>query len=194
MPFVDVAGASRTMTLGFTPTATDIGIFSLDLAISSVTGAPVPNIVALADAPGNPIPPIIDPLTGAPMPLQVRFDGQGKLVQPASGKIVLSIAAPACDQLISVDVRKVQQLSDNGDLTVLNLEQDGFLQGRSLSCPSRSSKPKIILKPSRAIYSRKPANQANASWWALIQCKGLLRSSRACLNLPTSIWLINSRK
>jgi flagellar hook protein FlgE len=121
---------SRTVTLGFTPTPTQTGYYTLDLASLSAAGAPVPTIVALADAAGNPLPPQTDPVTGLPLPPRVRFDGQGKLVEPASGRLVLSIADPTGNQLIRLDISKVTQLNDNGELTVFNLEQDGFIQGR----------------------------------------------------------------
>jgi len=130
MPFVDASGASRTVTLGFSPTATDIGVYSLDLSSSSTAGAQVPTIVALADAAGNPLPPTVDPVTGLAIPPQVKFDGQGKLTVPASGKLILSIGDPTGNQLITMDIRKVQQLNDSGDLTVFNLDQDGFIKGR----------------------------------------------------------------
>jgi flagellar hook protein FlgE len=130
MPFIDASGVSRTVTLGFTPTDTQTGIYNLDLQSFSATGAPVPTIVALADVAGNPLPPNVDPVTGLPVAPQVRFDGEGKLVEPASGRLVLSIGDPTGSQLIVMDIDKLQQLNDDGDLTVFNLEQDGFLQGR----------------------------------------------------------------
>lgn len=130
MPFIDAAGASRTVTLGFTPTATQTNGYDLDLAASDTAGNPVPTVVAFADAAGNPIPATIDPLTGLSQPPRVQFDGQGNLVTPASAMLVLSIGDPTGNQLIRMDIRQVKSFNDNGDLTVFNLEQDGFLQGR----------------------------------------------------------------
>lgn len=129
MPFVDADGFSRTVTLGFTPIPSQGGSYTLDLNSLDTAGNPVTTIVALADAAGNAIPPTLD-ASGNPLPPQVRFDGEGKLIEPPSGRLIFSIANATGQQLITMDIKKVQQLSDNGDLTVFNLDQDGYLQGR----------------------------------------------------------------
>jgi flagellar hook protein FlgE len=130
MPFVDAAGVSRTVTLGFSPTNGALGTFDLDIAAMSAAGQPVPTIVAVTDATGQPLPPTVDPVTGLPVPPRVRFDGTGNLVEPASAKLLLSIGDPSGNQLITMDLRQVKSFNDQGDLTVFNLEQDGFIQGR----------------------------------------------------------------
>ncbi len=130
MPFFDATGASRTVTLGFTATDTLTGAFKLDITSLDLAGQPVPTVVALADAAGNPIPPTIDPVTGLPTPPQVKFDGTGNLIEPPSGKLILSIADPAGNQLITLDISKTKQFNDNGDLTVYDMTQDGYATGR----------------------------------------------------------------
>jgi|GEM_PF-826766 len=130
MPFIDAAGNSRTVTLGFTPTATQTNGYDLDLAAFDTAGNPVPTVVAFADAAGNPLPASIDPLTGLSLPPRVQFDGTGNLITPASATLVLSVGDPTGNQLIRMDIRQVKSFNDNGDLTVFNLEQDGFIQGR----------------------------------------------------------------
>ncbi|MDX2142827.1 MAG: flagellar hook-basal body complex protein [Rhodospirillaceae bacterium] len=107
MPFVDEAGQTRTLTLGFTATTT--GVWDLDVSSNLNNGLPAP-------------------LTFNPP--QVEFDGEGKLIAPAGGLLEVTLTTASGAQVINIDLSKVTQLSDNGDLTVQNIEQDGYLAGR----------------------------------------------------------------
>lgn len=129
LPFVDSLGNSRTLTLGFTPDDTDTGYYTLDVASTDTSGLAATMVVTLADSAGNPLPATLDS-NGFPLPTAVQFDGQGKMTVPSSGKIAVSITDSSGSQLIAVDLSKVQQFNDNGDLTVFNMDQDGYLQGR----------------------------------------------------------------
>jgi flagellar hook protein FlgE len=130
MPFVDAGGNSRTVTLGFTPITSQTNSYDLDLAAFDLSGNAVPTIVALADGSGNPIPLTVDPLTGLTQPPRIQFDGTGNIVVPASARLVLSIGDPTGNQLIRMDIRQMKSFNDNGDLTVFNINQDGYIQGR----------------------------------------------------------------
>lgn len=129
MQFIDASGNSRTVTLGFNPTATQTGAWDLDINSNDINGQTVPTIVALTDTLGNPIPPALD-ADGNPVPAQIQFDGQGKLITPSNGNLVVSIGDPTGAQLINIDIAKLQQLNDNGELTVFNIDQDGYQEGR----------------------------------------------------------------
>ncbi|MBL8630666.1 MAG: flagellar hook-basal body complex protein [Rhodospirillaceae bacterium] len=134
MQFIDAAGNSRTVTIGFSPTDTQTGGFKLDVNIDDINGQNVPNTtITLLDANGDPIPPDLD-ADGNPLPPQVQFDGQGQLIVPQGGKVLIETTEdsndPTATQSMVLDMRKVQSFNDNGEITVFNSDQDGFLEGR----------------------------------------------------------------
>jgi len=107
LPFVDQTGTSRTVTLGFT--AQMGNTWTLDVAASDLSG--------------QDLPVTFDPAT-------VSFTGTGNLADPEDGLISVEISDALGPQSFLIDIRKVTQLADNNKLTVQNIEQDGYIEGR----------------------------------------------------------------
>lgn len=107
LPFVDALGASRTLSVGFTA---DIDqTWTLDMSSIGADNSDVP--VSFS-------------------PPTIAFDGIGGIIDPPDGIINVTVHDTAGDQSITLDLKKLQQLADNGQLTVQNIEQDGYLTGR----------------------------------------------------------------
>ncbi|MGE3476698.1 MAG: flagellar hook protein FlgE [Rhodospirillaceae bacterium] len=107
LPFVDATGASRTLGVGFT--ANLDSSWTLDMEAIGVDTSKIP----------------VDFF-----PPTIAFDGKGGIVDPSDGKIEATIHDPAGDQTVTVDLKKLTQLADNGTLTVQNIQQDGYIMGR----------------------------------------------------------------
>lgn len=107
LPYVDQAGNSRTLTLGFTSTLT--GEWTLDMTSTDVDTQQVPVTFN---------------------PPNISFDGLGKLVTPTSGQLSVTVNDSGGAQTMTVDLSRMSQLSDSGAFTVQNVDHDGFLTGR----------------------------------------------------------------
>jgi flagellar hook protein FlgE len=107
LPFVDAAGNSRTLAVGFTA---DINQnWTLDMSSIGADNSEVP----VTFSPSN-----------------VAFNGVGGLISPTDGLITVTVQDTAGDQTMTLDITKLQQLADNGQMTVQNINQDGYLMGR----------------------------------------------------------------
>ena len=109
LPFVDQAGATRTLSVGFTRNTDGTPGFTLQM--SSI------------DSANNPVTVDFDPPN-------VSFDGLGNLIEPAGGQISALINDYSGAQYVTLDLSKMTQLGESGDLTVQNIDQDGYLEGR----------------------------------------------------------------
>lgn len=107
LPFVDASGVSRTLSVGFTA---DIDQ-SWTLDMSSIASD------------GSTVPVSFDPPT-------VAFDGIGGLAFPVNGLVNVVVHDPAGDHAITLDISAMTQYADNGQLTVQNIDHDGYLEGR----------------------------------------------------------------
>ncbi|MDX2221801.1 MAG: flagellar hook-basal body complex protein [Rhodospirillaceae bacterium] len=107
LPFVDAAGNSRTLTLGFNASLTNN--WTLDVSSLNTDFQNVPVSVT---------------------PPTVEFDGRGRLLQPANGQIAVTVNDATGPQVITIDISRITQFRADGDLTTQVIEQDGFLQGR----------------------------------------------------------------
>lgn len=143
LPFVDQQGVSRTLSVGFNPAGTGeftipldsgrpdagqtIRTFNWTLDMSSIAG----------DLSTVPASFTFQPDNGDPVVLQ--FDGNGNLMGPFNKQISVTVhdqfpnpdpnGAPL-DQTMVLDLADVTQLADSGALTVQNINQDGYLEGR----------------------------------------------------------------
>lgn len=133
LPFVDATGVSRTLAVGFTPAGVGsftipedsdrldagqtIETFNWTLDMNSVS-------TNMAETPAS---FTYNPDNGEPVVLQ--FDGKGNLLGPFNRQLAVTVHDEA-DQVITLDLRKLTQLADEGTLTVQNIQQDGHLQGR----------------------------------------------------------------
>lgn len=141
LPFVDRNGVSRTLDVGFTPVGegeftvpadsgrADAGqtirTFNWTLDMHSIA-ADLSNVdVEFTNAPDD----------GEPVVLQ--FDGNGNLLGPWNKQVSVTIldqfanpnGGDPLNQTLTLDLRDVTQLADAGQLTVQNIEQDGYLEG-----------------------------------------------------------------
>lgn len=107
LPFVDAAGSSRTLTLGFNASLTNT--WTLDVSSFGTNFQPVPVTVT---------------------PPTVEFDSRGRLAVPANGQIAVTVNDATGPQVMTIDISRITQFRDDGDLTVQVVEQNGFLQGR----------------------------------------------------------------
>ena len=108
LPYVDQAGNSRTLTLGFTPT---LGSTEWTLDVTS-TGTDTQLVSATFNPPN------------------VSFDGLGNLTSPTNGQISVTVADSSGPQTMTVDLSTMTQYADSGAFTVQNIDQNGFLAGR----------------------------------------------------------------
>jgi flagellar hook protein FlgE len=108
LPFVDQAGKSRSVTLGFTAGLGNN--WTLDMSGKDLSGQDVSVTVE---------------------PQNISFDGTGKLVDPPDGMLTVEVADNDLGpQSFTIDVTKLTQLADNNKLTVQNIDQDGYIQGK----------------------------------------------------------------
>ncbi|MEQ8510722.1 MAG: flagellar hook-basal body complex protein [Rhodospirillaceae bacterium] len=106
LPFVDAAGDSRTLTLGFNASTTND--YTLD--VSSITNG------------NQPVAVTVEPATAS-------FTGFGTLAAPADGLFTVTINDATGPQVITIDLSKTTQFQSTGNLEVINLEQDGLQEG-----------------------------------------------------------------
>jgi flagellar hook protein FlgE len=107
LPYVDQAGNSRTLTIGFTSTLTSE--WTLDM---TSIGADTQAVPVTFNPPG------------------IAFDGVGNLLSPTNGQLSVTVNDGGGAQTMTVDLSQMSQFSDSGAFTVQNIEQDGFLTGR----------------------------------------------------------------
>ncbi|MCB2107428.1 MAG: flagellar hook-basal body complex protein [Rhodobacteraceae bacterium] len=107
LPFIDANGVSRTLTLGFN--ATTSATWTLDASSEDTNFQPVPVSIT---------------------PPTVEFSPTGRLAQPSNGQLAVTINDATGPQVVTVDISGVTQFSDNGALTVHNITQDGYIEGR----------------------------------------------------------------
>ncbi len=107
LPFVDQEGNSRSLSVGFT--SNQDGNWTLDMAAN--------------DTNNQPVQVTFDPPN-------LSFNGTGNLVTPADGLLNVTVSDVNGPQSFTLEVKNVTQFADNGALTVNNVDQDGYIQGR----------------------------------------------------------------
>lgn len=107
LPFVDAAGNSRTLAVGFTAGINQTWTLDMEAVALDQSSLPV------SFSPGT-----------------VSFDGKGKIVDPPSGLLDVVVHDTLGNQPMVLDLSRLTQLADNGSLTIQNIEQDGYLTGR----------------------------------------------------------------
>ena len=107
VPFVDVNGETRTLTLGFTASTTNE--YTLDASSISSGNLPVSATI---------------------VPATASFTGFGELATPTDGLFTVTINDPTGPQVITVNLRDTTQFQANGDIEVVNFDHDGLLEGR----------------------------------------------------------------
>ena len=114
VPFVDQSGNSRSLTIGFNA---NLGQdWTLDMSSNDINNNPV-NVALDTGDPTN--------------PTRILFDGKGNLVVPEDGMLNVEIDEPGVGpQSLVIDIKKITQFSDNEKLTVVNVDHDGYIQGR----------------------------------------------------------------
>jgi flagellar hook protein FlgE len=107
LPFVDNAGNTRTLTIGFNATLTNA--WNMDFASigSNFQTIPVTSTVTA-----------------------VQFNGSGQLIAPANGLITLTVQDPTGPQTITLDIGDVTQFRGEGEIFVQNSDHNRFLEGR----------------------------------------------------------------
>lgn len=106
-PYVDAAGNTRTLTIGFT--ANRDNSWTMDFASIGRDFSTVP---VTSNTP------------------TVEFTSSGRLKTPNDGLIQLSIQDPTGPQTILLNIRDVTQFRGEGDIFVQNSDHDGYLEGR----------------------------------------------------------------
>ncbi len=107
IPFVDQEGNSRSLSIGFNASMNDG--WTLDMSAN--------------DTNNQPVDVVFDPP-------KLGFDGNGRMTLPTDGLINITVSDSVGPQSFTLDLSKVTQFSDNGQLTVVNVDQDGFIAGR----------------------------------------------------------------
>jgi len=107
IPFVDQEGNSRSLSIGFNASMNDG--WTLDMSAN--------------DTNNQPVDVVFDPP-------KLGFDGNGRMTLPSDGLINITVSDSVGPQSFTLDLSKVTQFSDNGQLTVVNVDQDGFIAGR----------------------------------------------------------------
>ncbi len=107
LPYVDEAGVSRTLTVGFSGSLTsewglDMSSFGPNNQQASVT---------------------FDPPS-------IEFNEIGQIQAPANGQFTVTINDASGPQTITLDMSRMTQFADSGAFTVQNIDQNGFLAGR----------------------------------------------------------------
>jgi flagellar hook protein FlgE len=129
LPFVDEAGISRTLTLGFT--ATVDATWEMD---ASASGALSPvSFVQPNDEDADPtndqsLPPAGAPAWASP---RIGFGSTAQLNYPAAGRIVVNLDyGGTAPQRIVVDLSRMTGYAGDGVVTVQNIDHDGYMEGR----------------------------------------------------------------
>jgi flagellar hook protein FlgE len=107
LPFIDANGSSRTLTVGFNLTSGSN--WTLDMSSTDTNNQPV----SVSFSPGT-----------------VSFDANGKLTNPPGGLVSVTVNDATGPQTLSLDLSKVTQYGGDQSLTVQNITQDGYIQGR----------------------------------------------------------------
>ncbi len=107
LPFIDVNGNSRTLTIGFTASTTNE--YTLDVSSRDVNNQPV---------------------TATIEPAIANFTGFGELSAPANGIYTVTINDATGPQVITLDLSETTQFQANGNIEIFNFTQDGLLEGR----------------------------------------------------------------
>lgn len=109
IPFVDAAGNTRTIDVGFNSDDATPAKWSLGMSSVGVDNNPV----SVSFTPAN-----------------VSFDTFGRLVSPTNGMVAATVHDPAGDQSFTFDMTKITQLGGDPTITVENIEQNGYIEGR----------------------------------------------------------------
>lgn len=133
LPFVDQTGVSRTLAVNFTPAG--MGTFTIpedadhrDAGQTVDTFNWTLDMVSVGtDMSETPAGFTYNPDTGEAVVLQ--FDGKGNLLGPFNRQLSVTVYDES-EQIMTLDLSKLTQLADAGALTVQNIEQDGYLEGR----------------------------------------------------------------
>jgi flagellar hook protein FlgE len=107
LPFVDNAGSSRTLSIGFN--ASINGEWTLDMSSRATDLQPV-NVS-------------FDPPT-------ISFNSIGQIESPPGGQLLVIVDDPSGPQTLNVDLSGLTQFGGGTNLTVQNIKQDGFVAGR----------------------------------------------------------------
>jgi flagellar hook protein FlgE len=107
VPFVDQEGNSRSLAVGFNASMNEG--WTLDMSAVDINNQPVDVVFD---------PPNLD------------FDGNGRMILPADGLINVTVSDAVGPQSFTLDISRLSQFSDNGQFTVININQDGFIAGR----------------------------------------------------------------
>lgn len=107
LPYVDLEGRSRTLTLGFSATLGPD--WNLDVAARDPNG---------------------DDATMELFPPSISFDGTGRINSLSFNTLSVVIRDSASSQSIAVDLTRLTQFGGGNGLTVQNITQDGFIAGR----------------------------------------------------------------
>ena len=107
VPFVDQEGNSRSLVIGFNAQMGQD--WTLDMSAKDINNQPVDVIFD---------------------PPNISFDSSGRFVTPADGLISVEIADANGPQSMLLDLSKLSSFADGGQLTVVNVEQDGYIAGR----------------------------------------------------------------
>jgi len=114
LPFVDQSGNSRSLVIGFNAQMGQR--WTLDMSSKDINNMQVDVTFDTGDPTS---------------PFDIQFDGNGKLVAPLDGMLNVSVDEPGVGpQSFTVDISKITQFSDNGRLTVVNTDHDGYIAGR----------------------------------------------------------------
>lgn len=109
LPFVDADGNTRTLDLGFTADPGKPATWNLDMSSVGADNQPV----GVTFNPPN-----------------VSFDTLGRLVSPTDGKITAEVQDASGPQTITLDLSKTSQLGGDSNITVQNIDGDGYIEGR----------------------------------------------------------------
>ena len=106
LPFVDAGGNTRTLDVGFN--SDQAANWNLDMSSVGTDNQPV----AVTFTPPN-----------------VSFNTLGQIVSPTGGKVSATIQDASGPQTITLDMSKVSQLGGDKDITVQNIDGNGYIQG-----------------------------------------------------------------
>lgn len=143
LPFVDQQGVSRTLSVGFTPAGTGSFTVPLDSGRRDA-GQTIPTFNWTLDMSsiGGDLSTVPASFTNQPddgQPVVLQFDGNGNLLGPFNKQVAVTVhdqfpnpdpAGDPLDQSMVLDLGDVTQLADAGRLTVQNIQQDGYIEGR----------------------------------------------------------------
>ena len=109
IPFVDAAGNTRTVDIGFNSDPASPASWNLDMSSTGTDNNPV----SVTFTPPN-----------------VAFDTFGRQISPTNGIVTATVHDLAGDQSFTIDMTKVTQLGGDSTITVQNIDQNGYIEGR----------------------------------------------------------------